>query len=218
MVKYIINRRKTMEDLKIVIAKNISELRRRNSMTQLDLAERLNYSDKAVSKWERGESVPDVIVLKQIADLFGVTVDYLLEEEHSAAVPEPKEHIHLSRKNNRKLITGMSIVLVWLIAVTGFVTLDIVVKDLSMNWMWFVTAVPVSLIVWLVLNCIWFERKMNFCIISLLMWSVIAVAFLVFMMFGINIWLLFLIGIPGQIIIVLWSGIIPVGKLNRKNK
>ena len=70
----------SMEELKTVIAKNISELRRSAMMTQLDLAERLNYSDKAVSKWERAESVPDISVLKAIADIFGVSVDYLLRE------------------------------------------------------------------------------------------------------------------------------------------
>lgn len=68
-----------MEDLKAVIAKNITELRKENKLTQLELAEKLNYSDKSVSKWERGESIPDVIVLKELADLFGVSVDYMLK-------------------------------------------------------------------------------------------------------------------------------------------
>ena len=67
-----------MSDIKAIIAKNITALRQNHKMTQIELAEKLNYSDKAVSKWERGESVPDISVLKQIADLFGVTVDYLL--------------------------------------------------------------------------------------------------------------------------------------------
>ena len=64
--------------LKNIIAQNIAELRRNNNMTQLELAEKLNYSDKAISKWERGESIPDVAVLKNIADIFLVSVDYLL--------------------------------------------------------------------------------------------------------------------------------------------
>jgi transcriptional regulator with XRE-family HTH domain len=71
-----------MEDYKRIIANNITELRKAVPLTQAELAEKLNYSDKAVSKWERGESIPDVIVLKQIAELFGVTVDYLLEDVH----------------------------------------------------------------------------------------------------------------------------------------
>ena len=68
----------TQESLKSVIAANIADLRKKQGMTQQDLAERLNYTDKAISKWERGESLPDVLILKQIADMFGVTVDYLL--------------------------------------------------------------------------------------------------------------------------------------------
>ena len=69
-----------MENLKLIIAKNITELRRAASMTQLDLAQKLNYSDKAVSKWERAESVPDISVLKSVAELFGVKVDNLITD------------------------------------------------------------------------------------------------------------------------------------------
>ena len=61
-----------MEDLREIIAKNIADLRREQNLTQAELAARLNYSDKAVSKWERGESMPDITVLKEIADLFSV--------------------------------------------------------------------------------------------------------------------------------------------------
>ena len=71
-----------VEDIKSNIAKNISELRQTKSMTQLELAEQLNNSDKAGAKCERGDSVPDVTVLKRIADLFGVTLDYLVTAEH----------------------------------------------------------------------------------------------------------------------------------------
>lgn len=73
-----------MDELKVIIAENIQSLRRDAGMTQAALAEKLNYTDKAVSKWERGESVPDVAVLRDIADLFGVTVDYLLRQDHTA--------------------------------------------------------------------------------------------------------------------------------------
>ena len=76
-----------MEDIKSIVAKNLSDLRQRNGMTQLELAERLNYSDKTISKWERAESSPDIAVLVEIADLFGVTVDYLVTVEHAEDVP-----------------------------------------------------------------------------------------------------------------------------------
>ena len=107
-----------MEDIKQVIAKNIADLRRRDGLTQLDLAEHLNYTDKAVSKWERGESVPDIAVLKQIADLFHVTVDYLVTEEHDSVSGTKQSHSR--KKQNRAFITGMSVLLVWLIATVAF--------------------------------------------------------------------------------------------------
>ncbi len=71
-----------MDDLKRIIAKNIVELRKSMNWTQDEFSEKLNYSDKAVSKWERAESIPDVIVLKKIVDLFNVKIDYLFEPDH----------------------------------------------------------------------------------------------------------------------------------------
>ena len=71
-----------MDELKSVVAENLKALRTTAGLTQGELAERLNYSDKAVSKWERGESLPDVQVLKQLADMYGVGVDYLLSSDH----------------------------------------------------------------------------------------------------------------------------------------
>ena len=73
-----------MENVKQIIAKNLVELRKQNRLTQLELAERLNYSDKAVSKWERGESIPDVITMKALADLFSVSVDYFIRKSRSS--------------------------------------------------------------------------------------------------------------------------------------
>lgn len=196
-----------MEDLKQVTAKNITELRKKHGMTQAELAEKLNYSDKAVSKWERGESIPDVAVLKEIADMFSVKIDYLVAAEHSEASLEiPK--ISKRRIRNHALIAAMSIVLVWLIATFIFVNIHLVMPDLENQWMTFVFAVPATCIVWLVFNAVWFNRKRNFFIISLLLWSLLASVYLSFFSFlHSNAWLLFVIGIPGQIIIILWSGI-----------
>ena len=93
-----------MERIKQSVAKNITDLRRSMGMTQLELAEKLNYSDKAVSKWERGDSIPDVAVLKQISDLFGVTLDYLVSEDHKSPVTE--RTVYSGRElRNRRIIT-----------------------------------------------------------------------------------------------------------------
>ena len=196
-----------MADLKLIIAKNISELRKEARMTQFELAEKLNYSDKAVSKWERGESVPDISVLKEIADMFSVTVDFLLEEEHSKK-RSLTNNLRVKMKNH-SFVMGMSIVLVWLVALFVFVVLDMFREyTASREWLVFMYAVPVTMIVWLVFNSVWFDRRKNFLIISLLMWTALASIFVsLIVLAGINVRFLPLLGVPGQIIIVLWSRI-----------
>lgn len=192
-----------MEDIKVIIAKNITTLRRQSSLTQIELAEKLNYSDKSVSKWERGESLPDIAVLKDIADLFGVTLDYLVEAEHKG-LSETKTAI-LRRIRNHGFITGISMVLVWLIAAIIFFALDI--ATVPSRWLTFIAAVPVTILVWLIFNSMWFNKRRNFLIISLLMWSVLAAVFVFLLPFHINIWKIFILGIPGQFIIFMWSRI-----------
>ncbi len=195
-----------MEKIKNAIAKNLSELRKLKNMTQADLAEKLNYSDKAVSKWERAESVPDVAVLKAIADMFGVTIDYLITEEHD----DPtiiKKKTSRRKMRNRSLITGISILLVWFIATVAYINADLITSFGNLAALSFVYAVPVSMVVWLIFNSIWFNRRRNFLIITILMWSVLTSIVVTFYVFSINVWTLFFIGIPAQAIIAMWSGI-----------
>ncbi len=201
-----------MKDIKPVIAKNITRLRVAAGMTQVELAEKLNYSDKAVSKWERGESVPDVAVLLEVAELFGVTLDYLVRPQ--------KEDVKVTqlgkdKRRNRGLITGISVVLVWLIATVAFVSTDIASVEFSYRWLAFLWAAPASLVVWLVFNSVWFNKSVNFAIISLLMWTTLAAVYLTLLLAAsLNWWILFVLGIPAQIIIFMWSGI----KVRNRNK
>ncbi len=192
-----------MDELKLIIATNIAALRKAREMTQFELAERLNYSDKAVSKWERGESIPDVAVLKQIADLFSVTVDYLLTDDHSSQ----KEQPGIISRRNRYYIMGLSILLVWFIATLAFVVCDLAQVQASLHWLSFVYALPVSAVIWLVFNSLWFNRRINWIIISSLMWTFLVAVYLTVLTIGSNLWLIFILGIPGQAIIYLWSGI-----------
>ena len=196
-----------MEDLKQIIAKNISELRKEKGLTQFELAEQLHYSDKAISKWERAESLPEITVLKELADIFEVKVDYLLQQEQEKNDNNFKQ---ISKRNtrNRKLITCISIMLVWFVATLAFVNVDIIFDPSFIHYMFYIYAVPASIIVWLVFNTLWFNKRLNFFIISTLIWSVLASLFLTIMLtLNFNIWLIFLIGIPGQIIVLLWAGI-----------
>ncbi len=198
--------RERPEAIKATIAANIALLRRSRNMTQMDLAEHLNYTDKAVSKWERGESIPDILVLKRIADLFGVTVDSLLTpaiEAPSKTLPTEHEAHNI---RTRGFVTGISVLLVWLVATVVFTILETIPINIMDRLMIFVFAIPTSLIVWLVLNSIWFNRRRNYLIISLLMWSVIGLAYLAVWHFATrHLWMAFLLGIPGQAIIILWS-------------
>ena len=195
-----------MQDLKMIVAQNIAELRKASAMTQIELAARLNYSDTAVSKWERGESIPDVTVLKGIADLFGVTVDYLLTEEHAEASLVPARPAERESRGRRRLvITLLAAALVWLLATASFVILGLLAPQIPRLWIVFVYAVPVMMIVFLVFNSIWGNSRRNYLIISGLVWSAIASVYCSIPLE--KMWLLFLLGIPAELIIILWSRI-----------
>lgn len=190
-----------MMDYKRIIANNITALRKAVPLTQAELAEKLNYSDKAVSKWERGESIPDVIVLKQIADLFGVSVDYLLEEEHNGN--STRQSVPWQKKKNHIIITCLSCMLVFLIATLAFVSLWLL-TDIGRLWILYVYCVPICAILLIVFNSIWGKAPFNYLYISILMWGVLTSVYLTTGDYS-N-WLIFVIGAPGQLIILLWSG------------
>ena len=182
-----------MEELKNVIAKNIVTLRRTHNMTQAAFARKLNYTDKAVSKWERGESVPDVTVLKQIADMFGVTVDYLLAETHS--VREDR-----SRFANHLTIEAISCVLVYAMVTIAFFALKLTLRDTSWLWKLYIVAAPVCFLILLIFNSIWGRIKFNYFIISAMLWTLLSTFYIFFDML-----MIFVLGIPVQIIILLWT-------------
>lgn len=174
-------------------------------MTQIELAEKLNYSDKAISKWERGESVPDIAVLKAIADLFGVSVDYLISRERDTA-DVPVGDVGRIQKRKRGMITGMSLMLVWVVAIILFIVLDLV-GIVGWHWLCFIYAPVCDAALWLVLNSVWFNKRFNFVIVSVLLWLCLAACQLTAVAFGVNIWQVYLLGLPGQVIIALWSRI-----------
>lgn len=191
-----------MAELKEIIAENIVKLRTSSGLTQLGLAEKLAYSDKAVSKWERAESLPDVAVIKQIADMFGVTVDWLLcPHTDDEKAPDTDGH----RLANRKRIALLSVLGVWFAAVLAFVIMLIACEETDGLWLAFVAAVPLSAIILIVFNSIWGRIVRNMLYISILIWSLIAFIFLLIMvMTGKNLWMLFLIGIPLEAAVIIW--------------
>ena len=184
-----------LEDFKRIVAENITKLRTSMNLTQAQLGEQLNYSDKSVSKWERGESVPDAFVLKKLADMAGVTVDYILTPHGEDEVVKPVKKTH---RYSRSFISMTVLAGIWTLAVLVFVTLWL---SGVFTWLVFIYAVPVSMITMLVLNSIWGERNTNLYLISGLVWGIICSVYLSFIDY--NWWQLFLIGIPAQVIIVL---------------
>ena len=192
-----------MKDVKSNVAKNITELRILNNMTQMELGEKLNYSDKTISKWERAESSPDISVLVDMADLFGVTLDYLVRSENieEAVV----EHKTKDVKYNRRAISYIAEGGGWIIAILAFIITTLIIGKMSFQWLYFIYTLPIVLIVKLVFNSIWFNPRHNYLIVSALMWSIFVAIHITFLYFKIDVSLIYLLGVAGQVVIVLCS-------------
>ena len=185
-----------MDELKIIFASNLIRLRTQAGMTQAELGERLHYSDKSVSKWERGESVPDAYVLKYIAEMFSVTVDYLLESHDKWEKPIPAGEE--TQSYSRMFIVLASIAGIWTLSVAEFVIFWLFGY---VHWLAFVAAVPLSLITLLVFNSIWFKGKNNMYIVMALVLCIVALVY--FALFEYNFWQLFIIVIPAELVVFL---------------
>lgn len=183
-----------MDNFKKIVAENIIKLRTSKGMTQAELGEMLSYSDKSISKWERADALPDAYVLKKIADLFDVTVDYLLNE-HS---PDEKIVVEKPRTYSRTVISVITVIGIWTLALFAFVITWLCSMPTPLI---FAYTVPVSLIVLLVLNSVWGIGKLNMFIISGIVWGLITCVYLTF--YQSNWWQLFIVGFPAQIIIIL---------------
>ena len=200
------------EKLKHRIGKNIAIYRKRAGLTQATLAEKLNYSDKAVSKWERGESCPDIPTVMSIAEKLGVTVNDLLADPNAlpanggGRVEKTMEKVvekALKRKANKMTILWLSSTLVWFVALTVYVVVSTI--GLSNSWMAFIFAIPADCIVMLSLLSAWHDFRWNRALISGIMWGGLLSIFLALLVWvGTGFWKIFLLGIPGQAAIFLW--------------
>lgn len=189
-----------MSDLRKIIAKNLVELRKKNNFTQSELAAMLKYSDKAISKWESGESLPDVEVLYDICKIYNVSFEYILVD---GDYKSKSNLVYKSNSINKAIIALLAICLVWFIFAFIFIVLNVILK---INiWPIFIGAVPVSSLLVLIFNTIWGRRKFNYLIISIMVWSLLATFFVSLIPFGYYIWQVFFLGIPAQIAIILWS-------------
>lgn len=188
-----------MNNVKEILPINLTKLRQEKHLTQSEVAERLNYTDKSVSKWEHGDAIPPIDVLKDLADLYEVSLDFLVTGIDDGSYDKN----YTSEKNmpNKIIITLLAVSLVWILATILFVYAKVFANmDL---WIFFIGAVPLSTIVLIVFNGIWGKRKFTFILTSVLTWTLLATVYLYFLSY--NLWSLFILGIPVQASIILWS-------------
>ena len=200
------------EKLKLQLGSNIAYYRKRAGLTQAGLAEKINYSDKAVSKWERGESMPDVTTLVLLAEQFDITVNDLVIDPNELpgnpgtlekAMTQVSERA-LKRKADKGIILKLSSILVWFVALLLYVLLSSFDIGERWNWVFFIYAIPANAIVLLSLRSAWHDFRWNRLLISVIVWGSLLSIYTTATFWGYNLWKIFLLGILGQIAIFLW--------------
>lgn len=188
-----------MKEIKEIFAHNLVELRQAAGMTQAELGDRLNYSDKTVSKWERGESIPDAGMLKQIGDVFGVSVDYLLEEDHRAQTSAPADESPDEAYTRHRTIWKIVQTGVWLLSFCIVVLCWIITRKIY--WLILVWTLPVSFLLSIIFTALWSRHKgkSQFVFISLFVFSILLAVYLSALSH--NLWMLFLLMIPVEVLL-----------------
>ncbi len=194
------------QEFRQVVSNNLAAYRKLNNLTQLELAEKLNYSDKSVSKWERGEGLPDPFVLKTIADFYGITINDLV------SVRKPKRHKHIRRKH--VIIPLLSVAVAWLVALLVFMVLNMLPDPVKSAELAFIYAIPVTAIIFTVFACIWWNQILQFISISGIIWSVALSIYVSINIHGIH--LIWLVATVVQVMAVLWF--IMVLRISKREK
>lgn len=186
-----------MEELRAIVARNLAACRRAAGLTQLQLAEKLNYSDKAVSKWERGESLPDVAVLCDLARLYGVTLDYLVSD-HTGEKDPPSA----GKGRRRAVVAAMSCLLVLLAATLIFSSLYFFGAEVPRPWLTFLWALPACGILLIVFSALWGGKILRTLSVSFLIWTAALCVWFTFS-FPYS-WLVFVVAVPLQALALFW--------------
>ena len=184
-----------LSELKLVAASNIISLRTKAGLTQAELGAKLNYSDKSISKWERGEAITDAYVLSEMAEIFGVTVDYILSS-HDGWEP-PADETEEPPQYSVGIIIAIAILGIWTMSLTVFVVLWLL--D-TIWWQVFAVAFTVSLLTLLVLLCVFKRTKYLQYVIAVF---VLSIFMLLYVLLPSRPWQLFLIAIPALVIVFL---------------
>ena len=188
-----------MTNVKSTVAHNLAELRKEENLTQGALAKILNYSDKAVSKWECGDSLPDLETLLKLAEFYGVTLDYLVTESPEKRNKTDNRKADVMLTWNRAILSSIVVVAIFLIATLVFVYQYI--KDVN-YWIAFLWAIPLSSLAILFFMRRWKIRNLIPVIFrSVFVWSLVACIYL--QIANYSFWYVFLVGVPIQLLIVL---------------
>jgi len=182
-----------MEDIKGNIAENLARLRKNNGYTQQEFAKIFNYSDKAVSRWEKGESLPDIDVLEKICDFYGIRFDDLIHKD--LIIHETK-----TKFDGNKL----ALVLLYVFFTYTLATIIFVYNQIYggfIFWQIFVWAIPVCCLFGYWYARKWWKTRYQIAFLSVGMWSLIISFYLQFL--DMNLWPIFLLGIPLQGVIIL---------------
>ena len=179
------------------VAANIAHYRKLHNMTQSELAEKISYSDKSVSKWERGDGVPDIYVLVTLAELFNVTVDDLVSD--NAPLPPPPDQ---DIEKKRVFILVMSVLLAWLTATVVYTALRVLLPDLTWAWYCFIVAIVATFILCTVFSSLWWGLLPRLLSVSALIWSIAAGIYIIFPL--VNMRLIFVVGGVLQLLSILW--------------
>lgn len=184
----------TEEKLRENFAHNLGVFRKQSGMTQLELAEKLNYSDKSVSKWERGDGLPDLFVVTEIADLFGVTVNDMISEKEA--------HKPLLFRN-KVITTILSVGIVWLVATVIFFFFRIITQNVFKEWLIFIYALPISAVVLVVFTSVWWGKLSRFLAISTLIWTIPISLYLTLISVP-EMYIIFVVAAVVQVLAILW--------------
>ena len=187
------------KDIKKIVAKNLANLRKNKKLTQTELAEKFGYSDKAISKWENGDTLPDIQTLYQLCEFYNVTLDFLVNEQ---AFEDKIKYInHLNRKViiNNSMIELLYCSFVWILAVIIYIYLLIFAE--FDYWQIFVWALPATSLVMLLFSKVWKQKIYTFVVRSLFFWTLVIACYIQFIQY--NIWPLFFLMIPIQVALIL---------------
>jgi len=184
-------------EFKKIVAENIAHYRKNMGLTQLQLAEKINYSDKAISKWERAESLPEVYVLQQLATLFGITLNDFLTVGR-----KPRQSLTTKA---RVLISILSAGIVWLVATVIFVLANLIDPNIAFPmWLVFIYAIPASSIVLLVFSLIWGNNRLSFGFVTSLAVGLTLSIYLSLFQSYPHIWYIFISLVPIEILAMFW--------------